>query len=105
MSVPAIGLVSTGQRASRQRRSAFGARRALGAAAARLHPGRLAGSTGGQQPQMQVHSIRDQQPRAAQQHSWLQRLRSCGGPQKPFVLFVEREFILLEFSVCSVELV
>ena len=49
----------------------------------------------------QLHSIRDQQPRAAQQHSWLQRLRLCGGPQKPFVLFVEREFILLEFSVCS----
>ena len=26
---------------------------------------------------------------------------ACGGPQKPFCLFVEREFILLEFSVCS----
>ena len=65
--------------------------------------GRPAGGTGGQQPQHR--SIRDQQPRAAQQHSWLQRLKSGGGPQKPFVLFVEREFILLEFSVCSVELV
>ena len=71
----------------------------------RMHSiaGRPAGSTGGQQPQ--PRSIRDQQPRAAQQHSWLQRLRQGGGSQKPFVLFAEREFILLEFSVCSVELV
>ena len=65
--------------------------------------GRPAGSTGGQQPQ--PRSIRDQQPRAAQQHSWLQRLRSVEGLKNLLFLFVEREFILLEFSVCSVELV
>ena len=50
-------------------------------------------------------AARDQQPRAAQQHSWLQRLRSVEGLKNLLFLFVEREFILLEFSVCSVELV
>ena len=44
--------------------------------------GRPASDTGGQQPQHR--SIRGQQPRAVQQHSWLQRLRLCGGPQKPY---------------------
>ena len=117
MPAPAIGPASIGYRARQQQEVSSGQAVSADRRAARegrwrrqqpvriprgMHSiaGRPAGSTGGQQPQL--HSIRDQQPRAAQQHSWLQRLRPGGGSRKPFfVLFAEREFILLEFSVCS----
>ena len=122
MSVPAIGLVSTGYRARPQQEVSSGQVVSADRRVARegrwrrqqpvrilrgMHSiaGRPAGSTGGQQPQL--HSIRDQQPRAAQQHSWLQRLRPGGGSQKPLFLFAEREFILLGFFClyCGVSLV
>ena len=121
MPVPAIGLVSTGYRARPQQEvssQVVSADRRVAREGRwrRQQPvriprgmhsiaGGLAGSTGGQQSRR--HSIRSQQPRAAQQHSWLQRLRPGGDSQKPFVLFAEREFILLEFFClfCGVSLV
>ena len=59
--------------------------------------GRPAGSTGGQQASFDPRSAAASGAAAFVAAAAQVRVR---GPQKPF-LFVEREFILLEFSVCS----